>query len=76
MAVASLSLSLISTVCTADRFCLNTEGNEEAFVLVRTVCDEVSELLVYSFWINSKDKFTSVFGATACARQEGIGITS
>jgi len=40
--VASLFLSLCSMVCTAERFCLNTEGNDEGFVLVVTVFEEVS----------------------------------
>jgi hypothetical protein len=41
--VASLFLSLCSTVWTADRFARRREGNDEGFVLVITVFEDVSE---------------------------------
>lgn len=39
---APFSLSLRSTVCTAERFCLRREGNDAAFVEVVIVFDAVS----------------------------------
>jgi hypothetical protein len=50
--VASLFLSLCSTVWTADRFARRREGNDEAFVLVITVFEDVSENYQQDFLVS------------------------
>lgn len=69
------SISPRSTVWTADRFCRNTDGKEEAFVVVVIVFEAVSRKCQKCEIVELLSMQTFIFRATAIAEEDSVLVT-
>lgn len=74
--VASFCISLRSTVCTADRFCLKRDGKDAALVEVVIVFDAVSANVRKSKKQVNKSAPTFIFCTAAIADKNCILVAS